>query len=146
VPVIPLPSRSLAHSFLPSLCCSLHILLSPDSKFPQATHAFHKVSVAYDVLSDPASKQVNPSRPASHEFSVNNPGTTAGTEETLRTVIVSIFNDGNLEMVLTLLRRSLSIVWSSKIMIFLACLGGINDLSPSLRLGDDGIGSIFLTL
>lgn len=26
------------------------------------------------------------------------------------------------------------------------CLGGINDLSPSLRLGDEGIDSILLTL
>jgi hypothetical protein len=33
-------------------------------------------------------------------------------------------------------------------MIFLtrALLGGINDLSPSLRLGDEGIDSILLTL
>jgi len=97
---------------------------------PEATRAFQKVSVAYNVLSDPASKLVYDSHPASHEFSVNNPGTTAGAEETLRTVIVSIFNDfldGDLEIVRTLLR-------------------GINDLSPSLRLGDEGIDSIFLTL
>jgi len=70
----------------------------------------------------------------------------AGTEGTLRAVIVSIFNDfldGDFEIVLTLLRRSVSV---REIMIFLACLGGINDLSASLRLGDEGVGSIFLTL
>lgn len=26
------------------------------------------------------------------------------------------------------------------------CLGGVNDLTPSLRLGDEGIDSILLTL
>lgn len=97
---------------------------------PEATYAFQKVSVAYNVLSDPASKRVYDSHPASHEFSSNMPGATMRAEETLRTVIVGILNDfldGDLEMVRTLLR-------------------GINDLSPSLRLGDEGIDSILLTL
>ncbi|KAF8501429.1 DnaJ-domain-containing protein [Russula emetica] len=97
---------------------------------PEATYAFQKVSVAYNVLSDPASKRVYDSHPASHEFSSNMPGATMRAEETLRTVIAGILNDfldGDLEMVRTLLR-------------------GINDLSPSLRLGDEGIDSILLTL
>ncbi|KAI0270159.1 hypothetical protein BGY98DRAFT_1091329 [Russula aff. rugulosa BPL654] len=97
---------------------------------PEATYAFQKVSVAYNVLSDPASKRVYDSHPASHEFSSNMPGATMRAEETLRTVVVGILNDfldGDLEMVRTLLR-------------------GINDLSPSLRLGDEGIDSIILTL
>ncbi|KAH9018472.1 DnaJ-domain-containing protein [Lactarius pseudohatsudake] len=100
----------------------------PDN--PEATYAFQKVSVAYNVLSNPASKRIYDSHPASHEFSCNTPGATMRAEETLRSVVVGIFNDfldGDLEMVRTLLR-------------------GINDLSPSLRLGDEGIDSILLTL
>ncbi|KAI0249893.1 hypothetical protein BJV78DRAFT_634082 [Lactifluus subvellereus] len=100
----------------------------PDN--PEATYAFQKVSVAYNVLSNPASKRVYDLHPASHEFSCNTTGSTMCAEETLRSVVVGIFNDfldGDLEMVRTLLR-------------------GINDLSPSLRLGDEGIDSILLTL
>ncbi len=79
------------------------------------------------------------------------PGATMRAEETLRTVIVGIFNDfldGDLEMARTLLRRSHPSLWYAKFMIFLTHtpLGGINDLSPSLRLGDEGIDLILLTL
>ncbi|KAI0261554.1 DnaJ-domain-containing protein [Gloeopeniophorella convolvens] len=100
----------------------------PDN--PEATYAFQKVSVAYNVLSNPASKRIYDSHPAAHEFASNTPGAAMRAEETLRSVVVGIFNDfldGDLEMVRTLLR-------------------GVNDLSPSLRLGDEGVDSILLTL
>lgn len=72
-------------------------------------------------------------------------------EETLRTVVVGIFNDfldGDLEMVRTLLRRFSSIAAVRQVndIPIPRLLGGINDLSPSLRLGDEGIDSILLTL
>jgi DnaJ-class molecular chaperone len=87
-------------------------ILPSGSKFPdnpEATYAFQKVSVAYNVLSNPASKRIYDSHPASHEFSCNTPGATMRAEETLRSVVVGIFNDfldGDLEMVRTLLRKS----------------------------------------
>lgn len=104
-------STSPMHSSL-SISVLIHSHFPFDSKFPdnpEATHAFQKVSVAYNILSDPASKRVYDSHPASHEFSINTPGATMRAEETLRTVIIGIFNDfldGDLEMVRTLLSRS----------------------------------------
>jgi DnaJ-class molecular chaperone len=93
--------------------------LPPDSKFPdnpEATYAFQKVSVAYNILSNPSSKRVYDLHPASHEFSCNAAGATMCAEETLRSVVIGIFNDfldGDLEMVRTLLRKFFSNRWFS---------------------------------
>ena len=114
-------SRSRAcHPEYVSTARSFHIGLEPFpphfllhySKFPnnpEATYAFQKVSVAYNVLSNPASKRAYDLHPAANEFSGNTSGSAMGAEETLRTVVIGIFNDfldGDLEMVRTLLRKS----------------------------------------
>ncbi|KAA1467380.1 DnaJ-domain-containing protein [Dentipellis sp. KUC8613] len=100
----------------------------PDN--PEATVAFQKVSVAYNVLSTPASKRIYDSHPGSREFANMETGAEVRAEETLRSVVIGVFNDfldGDFEMVRTLLRA-------------------MNDLNPSLRLGEEGISSILTAL
>ncbi|KAI0784461.1 hypothetical protein C8Q75DRAFT_809950 [Abortiporus biennis] len=95
---------------------------------PEATEAFQKVAVAYDVLSKPSSKRMYDSAPPSPYNFASHPYQHA--EETFRSVVLGVFNDfldGDLETVRTLLRA-------------------VNDLNPSLRLGDDGIDAVLLTL
>ncbi|GJE85580.1 DnaJ domain-containing protein [Phanerochaete sordida] len=102
----------------------------PD-KFPgnaDATEAFQKVNVAYDILSKPASKRcydADASRTA--DFSAR---PYAQAEETFRSVVLGVFTDfleGDLETVRTLLRA-------------------MNDLNPALRLGDEGIDMVLHSL
>lgn len=100
----------------------------PDN--PEATLAFQKVSVAYDVLSSPASKRLYDSHPGAQEFSSMGSSSSMRAEETLRSVVIGVFNDfldGDMELVHTLLRA-------------------MNDINPSLRLGEEGIESVLLTL
>ena len=137
----------------PCLCSKF-----PDS--PEATEAFQKVSVAYDVLSKPASKRMYDTRPSSspYDFAAH-PYQRA--EETFRSVVLGVFNDfldGDLETVRTLLRESFCLViyiYWHRVFIVLAhdCLllipifiGAVNDFNPSLRLGDDGIDAVLNTL
>ncbi|EPS97251.1 hypothetical protein FOMPIDRAFT_1032027 [Fomitopsis schrenkii] len=100
---------------------------SPDN--PEATRAFQKVSVAYDVLSTPSSRRLYDSQPPqSYDIFASRPA--APPQETFRGVIIGVFNDlldGDLDMVRSLLRT-------------------VNDLNPSLRLGEDGINSVLLSL
>ncbi|KAF9223554.1 DnaJ-domain-containing protein [Gyrodon lividus] len=97
---------------------------------PDATYAFQKVSMAYDILSEPSSKRIYDSRPSHNRSDFFASHSASHADETLRDVLTSIvsdFLDGNLEMIRTLLRA-------------------IHDLNPSLGLGDDGINSVLSVL
>jgi hypothetical protein len=80
------------------------------SKFPnnpEATHAFQKVSVAYDVLSKPSSRRIYDSRKSSSPYNYFSTQPAGHAEDTFRGVIIGVFNDfldGDLEMIRTLLR------------------------------------------
>jgi curved DNA-binding protein CbpA len=125
-----------------------HFALSKFPGNPDATSAFQKVSVAYDVLSNPSSKRTYDSRPAhSHPkydfFAQSSPHA----DETLKGVLLSVFSEflkGDFEMIRTLLSERIS-----------ACVyhilisppsGAIGDLNPSLELGDDGVNSVLSVL
>ncbi|TFK70308.1 DnaJ-domain-containing protein [Pluteus cervinus] len=97
---------------------------------PNATHAFQKVAVAYDVLSKPSSKRLYDTRSRSSTYDVFSSQPSGHAEETFRGVVLGIFNDfldGDLEMIRTLLKA-------------------INDINPSIKLGDEGIDSVLVTL
>ena len=78
------------------------------SKFPdnpEATRAFQKVSVAYDILSKPSPKRMYDSRSTKAPFDFF-ASRTFQAEETFRGVVLGVINDmldGDLEMVRTLL-------------------------------------------
>ena len=82
------------------------------SKFPDnpdATHAFQKVAVAYEVLSKPHLKRLYDSRSPKSHFDVFATRPTDHAEETFRGVILGVFNDfldGDLEVIRTLLSKS----------------------------------------
>ncbi|KAF8626396.1 hypothetical protein AX17_006563 [Amanita inopinata Kibby_2008] len=100
----------------------------PDN--PDATHAFQKVAVAYDVLSKPSSKRLYDSRPPSSKYDVFAAHPASHADDTLKGVVLGVFNDfldGDLEMIRTMLKA-------------------LNDVNPSVKLGDDGITSILETL
>ncbi|KAI1797463.1 DnaJ-domain-containing protein [Ganoderma leucocontextum] len=100
----------------------------PDS--PEATRAFQKVSVAYDILSKPSSRRMYDSRSAQAPFDFFASRNFPQAEETFRGVVIGVINDmldGDLEMVRTL-------------------LFAVNNLNPSLQLGEEGINSVLMTL
>ncbi|KAG5637428.1 hypothetical protein H0H81_004635, partial [Sphagnurus paluster] len=98
---------------------------------PDATYAFQKVAVAYDVLSKPASRRLYDTRPSDSPFGTSFDTRAPGhADETFRGVILGVFNDfldGDLEVIRTLLRA-------------------MNEINPSIKLGDDGIDSVVATL
>ncbi|KAF8072088.1 DnaJ domain-containing protein [Lyophyllum atratum] len=100
----------------------------PDN--PDATYAFQKVAVAYDVLSKPSSRRLYDNRSNSTAFNVFASRPPNHADETFRGVVLGVFNDfldGDLEVIRTLLRA-------------------INDINPSIKLGDEGIESVLATL
>ncbi|KAJ7581659.1 hypothetical protein C8J56DRAFT_249414 [Mycena floridula] len=103
----------------------------PD-KFPSnlatATLAFQKIALAYDVLSKPSSKRAYDTNSKRHgtDYDVFSTRSPSFGDETFRTVVISVFNDfleGDLEIVR-------------------GYLNAINDMNPSLGLGDDGIDKL----
>ncbi|KAI0749849.1 DnaJ-domain-containing protein [Daedaleopsis nitida] len=100
----------------------------PDN--PEATRAFQKVSVAYDILSQPSSKRMYDSRSTQAPFDFFASRASQQAEETFRGVVIGVINDmldGDLEMVRTL-------------------LFAVNNMNPSLQLGEEGINSVLMTL
>jgi DnaJ-class molecular chaperone len=82
------------------------------SKFPEyraeATLAFQKIAVAYETLSNPASKHLYDSRSNSSNYDVFAAKPSAHPEETFRAAIIAVFNDfldGDLEVIRTLLSQ-----------------------------------------
>lgn len=100
----------------------------PDN--PDATHAFQKVAVAYEVLSKPSHKRVYDTHSTDSEYDVFAIHPSSHAEETFKEVVLSVFNDfldGDLEIIRTLLKA-------------------LNEINPSIRLEEDGINSVLITL
>jgi curved DNA-binding protein CbpA len=91
------------------------------SKFPNnpnATYAFQKVAVAYDILSKPSSKQLYDNRSPSASYDVFAARPSGHAEETFRSVLLGVLNDfldGDLEVIRTLLSTSSSLFWLSSL-------------------------------
>ncbi|KIK62376.1 hypothetical protein GYMLUDRAFT_41807 [Collybiopsis luxurians FD-317 M1] len=71
-----------------------------------ATLAFQKIAVAYDVLSKPSSKRMYDRRSPYAKYDVFSTRPTGHAEETFRNVVIGIFNDfldGDLEVIKALL-------------------------------------------
>ncbi|KAG8213204.1 hypothetical protein J3R82DRAFT_11669 [Butyriboletus roseoflavus] len=97
---------------------------------PDATHAFQKLSIAYGVLSDPSLKRMYDARPSDDQSDFLHSHPYGNADETLKGVLLNIISDyldGNLEVIHTLLQA-------------------VSDLSPSLKLSDDGINSVLSVL
>ncbi|KAJ3826975.1 DnaJ domain-containing protein [Lentinula raphanica] len=97
---------------------------------PDATLAFQKIAVAYDILSKPQTRRMYDRRSSYANYDVFAARPTGHAEETFQSVVIGIFNDfldGDLEVIKTLLKA-------------------ISDFNPSLTLGEDGINSVLTVL
>ena len=99
------PRVSILPHHMPSQTClhGTHCSKYPDN--PEATRAFQKVSVAYDILSKPSSKRMYDTRSTQAPFDFF-ASRSFQAEETFRGVVIGVINDmldGDLEMVRTLL-------------------------------------------
>jgi len=87
------------------------IIISKVPDNPDATHAFQKVAVAYQVLSKPSQKRVYDTRSTDSEYDVFAIHPSGHAEETFKGVILGVFNDfldGDLEIIRTLLSSYIS--------------------------------------
>ncbi|KAJ7178618.1 hypothetical protein C8R43DRAFT_467381 [Mycena crocata] len=97
---------------------------------PEATYAFQKIAVAYSVLSQPAARRAYDARPPSAKYDVFSAHPTGHAQETFRSIVMGVFDDfleGDLEVIRTLLKA-------------------INDINPSLSMGEEGINSVLNSL
>ncbi|KAF8207583.1 DnaJ domain-containing protein [Mycena galopus ATCC 62051] len=100
----------------------------PDN--PDATYAFQKIAVAYSVLSQPASRRSYDARSPFSKYDAFSAHPTGHAENTFRSIVMSVFDDfleGDLEMIRSLLKA-------------------INDINPSLSMGEEGINSVLNSL
>ncbi|KAJ7158909.1 hypothetical protein C8R46DRAFT_404389 [Mycena filopes] len=97
---------------------------------PDATYAFQKIAVAYSVLSSQPLRRSYDARSPNSNYDVFSTHPTGHAQETFRSVVMGVFDDfleGDLEMIRTLLKA-------------------INDINPSLALGEEGINSVLNSL
>jgi len=97
---------------------------------PEATHAFQKLSVAYEILSDPSSKRMYDSRQSTSSYNFFSAQSARNAEDTFKGVVVGVLNDfldGDLEITRSFLRA-------------------LNDVNPSLSIGEDTLNSMLATL
>ncbi|KAF8824991.1 hypothetical protein HHX47_DHR7000638 [Lentinula edodes] len=80
----------------------------PVNKAANATLAFQKIAIAYDILSKPQSRRIYDCRSRYAKYDIFAAGPTGHAEETFQGVVIGIFNDfldGDLEVIRTLLSR-----------------------------------------
>jgi hypothetical protein len=143
----PRVSRPVRRTCVPTLTVCLTSSKFPD--YPEATRAFQKVSVAYDVLSKPSSKRQYDSRPPSSDYDFFATRPYGHADQTFRAVVVGVLNDfldGDLEMVRTLLSKTRLDLPSTGSAHLRCPPESVNDLNPALRLGEESVDAVLESL